>query len=547
MEVSNHTKRRVLILGDSITHGGEGDYTWRYRLWEWFQEQKIEAEFVGPYTGVNRREEPQPPQPPRLPEEPEPPPKDRQPWGYNTNVSHKFDSQHFATWGYQAKQARSVIRDAVRDSNATTLLSLVGFNDLGWFVDDATGTMNSIRTILDECRATNPRMEFVFGNVVHRSKLDDRQDLIDNTNRFNYLLMNAVGSWSNKDSPVSYADVASLYDCGPQYRDKCPGAYDGLHPNARGEYQIAEAFSIALHQNFGLGRRPLQTPSSIPKRDLRIPSNIVAQCAPMGIAVTWDHVFGAEYEYRQRMKGQPEWDQKQIGTNRIDLTDTKPGVEYEIQVRSRHGNENGTWSPTHTAMSTKDTAPPPRNINVWPATSTFEIAWDPPAGNWNVVRYEVLWVDQDIAGFPSNQGANSSPSVVRGLTSGHRIQPGMRTWTRSKEGLYGGGDYSFTRPLRLGAGSPPRPSHLQARHIDNRTTALSWRGSNSSDAGYLVYLRKVSEASSVAVTDDQVVDASNQTVSVSDGNIWDYEFSVSAINGAMESQRSPGLVPEKAE
>ncbi|KXS97117.1 hypothetical protein AC578_2897 [Pseudocercospora eumusae] len=539
-------KRRILILGDSITHGGEGDYTWRYRLWEWFQQHKIDADFVGPYTGVNRRDEPVPPQPPRLPGEYETPPKDRIPWGYNVNVSHHFDSSHFATWGYQAKQATSVIGDAVRQSNATMLLSLVGFNDLGWFVNDANGTMKSIETILQECRKANPTMEFVFGNVVQRSKMDGRQDLIDNTNLLNKLLKTAASDWNSTKSPVSYADVASLYECGPEYGERCPAAYDGLHPNALGEYQIAKAFSNALHTDFALGERPVEIPTWIPARDLRAPSHIVVEGAPMGLAVTWKHVFGAEYDYRRREKGQSKWSEHQIATNRADLADTNPGTGYEVQIRSRHGYENGSWSDSCSAIATRDTAPPPRNIKVFPANSSFSISWDPPAGHWNIERYEILWADQDVQGFPSNQGARGNATVVHGLTNGHRIQAGMRTWTRSSNGLYGGGEYAFARPLRLGVGSPQRPSHLEARRVDDRTIDLSWRG-RGSNAGYLIYLRNVSEASDVATTDGQVVADTSKTVAVMFGNIWDFEISVSAINGEEESQRSAGLVPEKAE
>lgn len=28
---------RFMIVGDSITHGADGDHTWRYRLWQWCQ------------------------------------------------------------------------------------------------------------------------------------------------------------------------------------------------------------------------------------------------------------------------------------------------------------------------------------------------------------------------------------------------------------------------------------------------------------------------------------------------------------------------------
>ena len=72
------TPLRVMIVGDSITHGEEGDYTWRYRVWEWFRScvPEVKATFVGPYVGTVPPQIPQPPQPPRLPEEKEPEDRD---------------------------------------------------------------------------------------------------------------------------------------------------------------------------------------------------------------------------------------------------------------------------------------------------------------------------------------------------------------------------------------------------------------------------------------------------------------------------------------
>lgn len=42
---------RLMFVGDSITHGHEADYTWRYRLWQWLRETETPFSFVGPYTG----------------------------------------------------------------------------------------------------------------------------------------------------------------------------------------------------------------------------------------------------------------------------------------------------------------------------------------------------------------------------------------------------------------------------------------------------------------------------------------------------------------
>lgn len=39
---------RIMIVGDSITHGHDGDFTWRYRIWEWFRDSTdMNVNFVG--------------------------------------------------------------------------------------------------------------------------------------------------------------------------------------------------------------------------------------------------------------------------------------------------------------------------------------------------------------------------------------------------------------------------------------------------------------------------------------------------------------------
>jgi hypothetical protein len=43
---------RIMVVGDSISQGVEGDWTWRYRLWEWFKSQDIAIDYVGPFLGT---------------------------------------------------------------------------------------------------------------------------------------------------------------------------------------------------------------------------------------------------------------------------------------------------------------------------------------------------------------------------------------------------------------------------------------------------------------------------------------------------------------
>ena len=36
----------VMIVGDSITQGLEGDWTWRYRIWQWFRDESVEVCYI---------------------------------------------------------------------------------------------------------------------------------------------------------------------------------------------------------------------------------------------------------------------------------------------------------------------------------------------------------------------------------------------------------------------------------------------------------------------------------------------------------------------
>ena len=51
---------KLMIVGDSISQGMEGDWTWRYRLWEWLDSQGEDFEFVGPWTGTRQPPDPAP-------------------------------------------------------------------------------------------------------------------------------------------------------------------------------------------------------------------------------------------------------------------------------------------------------------------------------------------------------------------------------------------------------------------------------------------------------------------------------------------------------
>src|SRR5690242_6976420 len=76
---------RLMVVGDATTSGDNGDYTWRYRLWQHLAGSRPAVDFVGDYPG----------------------PK------HGSYAISGWDGQHQATWDMVAAQEKRVINDAV--------------------------------------------------------------------------------------------------------------------------------------------------------------------------------------------------------------------------------------------------------------------------------------------------------------------------------------------------------------------------------------------------------------------------------------------------
>jgi hypothetical protein len=93
------TKLKVIIVGDSISQGREGDFTWRYRIWEWFQSQGVEVDFVGPYTGTVQPDKPAPPPPPSIIRGTPTNRRDQSQWGLRQRSVIGFSQKSFRCLG----------------------------------------------------------------------------------------------------------------------------------------------------------------------------------------------------------------------------------------------------------------------------------------------------------------------------------------------------------------------------------------------------------------------------------------------------------------
>ncbi|MER7758810.1 GDSL-type esterase/lipase family protein [Streptomyces sp. NPDC097619] len=220
---------RFMFVGDSMTIGRAGDYTWRYRMW-----QHLNASFGGPYRIVGPRTE-----------------------VYDTfadaPVSHDYGDpafperarHHLAGWGEGWQHMAPVIRETVRAHKPDVLLISLGLIDLGFYTD-AEQTAANVRRFVAEARAARPGIRMVLLPVIPNVRATSDAPFAEQCALFNELLAKAVADLTTDASPL-------LLAARPQGYDLHTDTYDGTHPSASGEHRIAGEFADALHQAWDLG------------------------------------------------------------------------------------------------------------------------------------------------------------------------------------------------------------------------------------------------------------------------------------------------------
>ncbi|WP_329155147.1 GDSL-type esterase/lipase family protein [Streptomyces sp. NBC_01456] len=220
-----------MFVGDSMTIGSTGDFTWRYRMW-----QHLNATSGGPYRIVGPR---------RALYDP----------ATGTAASSAYADPgfpeearcHLAGWGEGWLHMAPVIGDAVRRYEADTLLVSLGLIDLGFYTN-AVQTAKNVRHFVAQARAAAPHLRAVLMPVIPNVRAATDSAFGAECVRFNELLAKAVADLSAPGSPL-------LLACEPDGWDIERATYDGTHPSERGERLLAGAFAEAMHQAWGVGGR----------------------------------------------------------------------------------------------------------------------------------------------------------------------------------------------------------------------------------------------------------------------------------------------------
>jgi GDSL-like Lipase/Acylhydrolase family len=259
---------RIMIVGDSITQGSSGDYTWQYRLYEHLRADGVRARMVGPYnwlfdnvTGVQ---------------------------GDCSYADPRFEHANDAQWGMTLFREKDAIGGTVSAYRPDYLLVLLGLDDIFWYGISRRGMAANLKSFIAAARAARPHIRIVLG--LTPPDIHQRTDpaFAASITSYNGTISSTASRLSTRASPIAVARDGTGINV-------TADLWDGTHPNANGETKIAAAFADALAGRFHLGRTYPRPYPVLPTGPLTHPRLTVTPSSTPGQALlSWTLSPGAE-------------------------------------------------------------------------------------------------------------------------------------------------------------------------------------------------------------------------------------------------------------
>jgi lysophospholipase L1-like esterase len=248
---------RVMPVGNSITHGGNGYVSYRYELWFDLQSAGYTVDFVGSRDSIYSGE----PDPGSYPE-------------YYTS----FDRDHEGYWGWRTDQIADIVLDATTSGLPDIVLIHLGTNDVGQM--GAAGVINAdtnLRLIIERIRSVRPTVTILLAQVIPIGPGTSYYGSADQIAPLNAVIADIVADTDMPQSPVILVDQHTGFDLDTMMQS------DGLHPNLAGEAQMADVWYAALAPLLPPGNPP-------PSVAITMPADGETFVAPADITVMADAV-----------------------------------------------------------------------------------------------------------------------------------------------------------------------------------------------------------------------------------------------------------------
>lgn len=218
---------RILPLGDSITHAEINRASYRYFLWKKLIDAGIDFDFVGSMnTQLDTYSKGDTPQP-----------------DYNGQSFDKDHEGHFAwevnhIWGGRNPNNNTgsgSLDDWMQIYDFDIALVHLGTND-AFMGQDNHQTANELKAIIEKLRQDNPYVVTLLAKVIPTAKGEREAAAVEQLAE----LIPAVAQEMNTDeSPVILVDMFKDFDVNEL-------TYDGVHPNEKGEMEMADRWFDAI-------------------------------------------------------------------------------------------------------------------------------------------------------------------------------------------------------------------------------------------------------------------------------------------------------------
>jgi len=215
-----------MIVGDSITKGSSGDYTWQYRLYKHLRADGFRPRMVGPYhalyNNLTKKE------------------------NDHSYADPRFGHANDATWGMTLLQQKHKIGATVAAYRPNYLLVMLGLDDMFWFGVSQANMARNLTTFIGSARAARPHIRIVLGVIPPDIHTQSNPAFAAKVETFNTTIDATAAQLSTSAAPIAVArDGAGI--------NVAADLWDGTHLNANGEIKVAAAFSDVLAAKFGLG------------------------------------------------------------------------------------------------------------------------------------------------------------------------------------------------------------------------------------------------------------------------------------------------------
>lgn len=296
---------RVLLVGDSITAGYTGDWTWRYRLARHLGAAGADVDFVGPYDALSPYH-----------------------GGPDEYVDPAFDHDHGAVGGRRwasTLSAPDVGPAAVAALDPDVVVVMLGVNDLVFGGASGRDVADMASTWITDIQARDPDVDIVLGELTPIAWADVAPA--------NQALAELPAALTTDRSTVALARTSQDYVVEQD-------TVDYVHADASGELKIAAAMSDALAE-LAVGARVVRPLPEVPQGPRLAPDLTAGWSgadAHPALHLEWvPHGADGEYVW-VRSTGAPTWRRLPdlLTGDEADL-DLDPTLDHELTLQPVRG------------------------------------------------------------------------------------------------------------------------------------------------------------------------------------------------------------------